>query len=190
MELADFLEDAILQLERNHGVSLVTSAPAGLLNATQATGLWRPSKYLRSSNVTRADQVYGILVHPFHPLTLGIGDTIPLKNHLRGSFSKRSRQFREVIAGESTAVVFELVEKMVGEWPIFVSDKFLTRNAILLEFEGKFNVEYSTQELFSLKFESLIIQSMLSRTPTSPFVEHSWSPQYPERVFFMSQWLL
>ncbi|KAH0562970.1 hypothetical protein GP486_002471 [Trichoglossum hirsutum] len=141
--------------------------PREAANATQATGLWRPSKYLRSSNVTRADQVYGILVHPFHPLTLGIGDTIPLKNHL-------------FIAGESTTVVFELVKKIVGEWPIFVFDKFLTRNAILLEFEGKFNVEYSTQDLFSLKFESLIIQSMLSRTPTSPFVEHSWSPQDPE----------
>ncbi|KAI9779177.1 MAG: hypothetical protein M1839_007712, partial [Geoglossum umbratile] len=51
---------------------------------------------------------------------------------------------------------------------------------------GKFNVEYSTRELFSLKFESLIIQNMLSKTPTSPFVEHSWSPQYLGSVFSMS----
>jgi hypothetical protein len=170
MELADLLEDAVLQLEKNHGVSLIANAPAGIFDASHSTGLWRPSKYPKSIKVTRANEVYGALEHPYRPLRLGLGDTIPLVTHPVGSLSQRSRSFQEVFAGKSTAFVFESVRDIVGKWPILVHNKSMVNPVMSAAFEDKYNIrnERGLQSIISGLFRSLIVESVGARQPCCP----------------------
>jgi hypothetical protein len=62
LSLPLLLEDAILQLEKNFGMSIPVSAVAGLFGSREASALWRPSRYLDQVKVSHVRQVYGAVV--------------------------------------------------------------------------------------------------------------------------------
>lgn len=68
MSLCLLLEDALLQLERRHGILLIANAPVGMFDAVQSEGLlWRPSRYLDLSGLDLSDpqsarDIYGVIV--------------------------------------------------------------------------------------------------------------------------------
>lgn len=64
MSLGALLEDAVEQLERNHGVSLVTYAPIGMFGPKTPSALWRPSYHLEESKIDRVGPVYSAML-PF-----------------------------------------------------------------------------------------------------------------------------
>lgn len=171
MPLGDLLEDAIIQLERNHGVSLITTTPAGLFQgATQATGLWRPSKYLNSIKVTGSHQVYGSLVHPFRQLTLTRADTIPLNTFVSDAISSRAYAFTIVCKGQKTSDLFKLVSEVWEDFPTNTFHKYLL--AHIVSMEEKETVDRLGTE--GIIFVTLIIENTLSRQPASPFHHGSW----------------
>jgi hypothetical protein len=177
MELADLLEDAVLQLEKNHGISLLVQAPAGIFGATEATGLWRPSTYLKHLKVTRADQIYGVLVHPYRPLRIGLGDTIALRvfDEAPQPLSFRSRSFHQTFSGKCTAEIFDSINDIVYEWPEFVHNRFLSSRSNDLKERHP-----SDRSAESTLFSTLILESHLSKDPSSPYAKRVWKPGYPE----------
>ncbi|KAG9603335.1 hypothetical protein KCU77_g1816, partial [Aureobasidium melanogenum] len=70
MSLAELLEDAITQMEKNFGLSISVSIPAGILGFNDCTGLWRPKRYLDEVSVTMASDVYGMVKRLLFPYKL------------------------------------------------------------------------------------------------------------------------
>ncbi|KAG9569029.1 hypothetical protein KCU71_g2591, partial [Aureobasidium melanogenum] len=70
MSLAELLEDAITQMEKNFGFSIAVSIPAGILGSDDCTGLWRPKRYLNEVQVTMASDVYGMVKRLLFPYKL------------------------------------------------------------------------------------------------------------------------
>lgn len=68
--LSNLLEDAIRQMEENHGCSIPVSMTAGLLGSRTFTSAWRPNLYLDEVHVETASDVYGIVKRLLYPCKL------------------------------------------------------------------------------------------------------------------------
>jgi hypothetical protein len=78
MCLPSLLEDAIQQLEANHGVTIQVSALVGLLGQScYQPGLWRPMTYLGRRRIEDVAQVYRTILRD-QPIPVTLSGEIPL----------------------------------------------------------------------------------------------------------------
>ncbi|QKD50444.1 uncharacterized protein FOBCDRAFT_257831 [Fusarium oxysporum Fo47] len=149
MTLPALLEDAIIQLERNFGISPASNAPAGLFGNREGGGLWRPTTYLPESNRDTRD-IYGVLTEGHHiPV---FENSIPLMS-LGGnslSLSSRARPYSQVFGNASTADVFTRLRPLVAQLSLhsltqaayaMIGDRFLVREPIPTE-------DYLVEDMF------------------------------------------
>ncbi|KAI1466120.1 uncharacterized protein F4812DRAFT_97720 [Daldinia caldariorum] len=171
MQLGDLLEDAINQLEQNRGVSPITTVPSGLFEATRATGLWRPSRYLNSTAVTSCYEIYGPLVHPFSAVPLRRAESISFSARLPTPISNRAQPFSEICIGRKTADVFAFTRGVFEQCPSQTFDKYL---------HARLNRMADEDVDERHMFEGMIIECVLAKRPLSPYKTRSWAPWYPE----------
>ncbi|KFY53031.1 hypothetical protein V496_07968 [Pseudogymnoascus sp. VKM F-4515 (FW-2607)] len=119
MELPAILEDALEQLRANHSVNIVTSAPSGLFGAVDATGVWRPSLYLRENKVENAGQIYRPMIYPFKPMPVTKKGMIPLRLTGTGisSLSSTAVDYERVLSRLPTAFIFTEMINIMSLWP-------------------------------------------------------------------------
>lgn len=120
MTLPVLLEDAIVQLERNFGISPASYAPAGLFGDRRWGGLWRPTTYLPASSyieehVIDTRKIYGVL-EDTHLVPI-FKQSIPLvslgQNSL--SISSRAAPYSQIFGDSSTADVLTRLQPLVAQ---------------------------------------------------------------------------
>jgi hypothetical protein len=116
MELADLLEDAILQLEHNHGKTIRTTAVAGLFGDLRGCATWRPTAYLRYFPSPTCNQIYSVVQHmdsmPIRP----DGVTLLYATSRQISLGQRARRYTDVFHGQNGAIVANALEPVVATW--------------------------------------------------------------------------
>lgn len=134
MCLPSLLEDAVRQLENNHGVSIPVIRSTGILgNNLNESLLWRPMKYLGRQRIFGADQIYNVLIPGLQSIPITKKGEVPLcvlappivaLSRLAGEYSK-------VFSGQNSADVYEALKRVINNWP----DPYITR---ALVWHGKF----------------------------------------------------
>ena len=125
MELPALLEHAILQLEKNVGISPTSNAPAGLFGDRGNGGLWRPTTSLKLSDVLTARDIYGVL-SPAHYVPVFEG-SIPLISFGERSMplSSTSNEYTRIFYDWKTADVLATLQNIFAQVPVDVLARFL-----------------------------------------------------------------
>ncbi|KAI9737442.1 MAG: hypothetical protein M1834_009596 [Cirrosporium novae-zelandiae] len=120
MELPLLLQDAVKQLESNHGVSVATNALAGLFGCEGPSALWRPALYLDSVAVRAADDIYGPLLVPKHHYGIYSEERLPLTRRPGTETPPANKVYNydQIFATTPSADVFDFMVCMVKTWPI------------------------------------------------------------------------
>lgn len=139
MCLPSLLEDALRQLEDNHGLSLMASA--GLLigggsgDGPSRSILWRPTKYLGWKRILGSDQIYEaiFLTHP--PIPITTGKEVPLRFLMppRAALSQIAGGYSKVFSGLDASLVYEAMKPIVLNWPEWILRKVSASYRILLK---------------------------------------------------------
>ncbi|KAG9844093.1 hypothetical protein KCU98_g7256, partial [Aureobasidium melanogenum] len=124
--LPHLLDDAVAQLERNYGISLVTSIPRGLFGAVEQPFFWRPSTHLqRQPAVQNIKQVYGAILSALHPYAFECfpnGDTkniaILSSGPLETTQGTTFQDYEEVFSKCSCEDAFEFIASVSRFWSL------------------------------------------------------------------------
>ncbi len=131
LSLPALLEDAIVQMERNFGSSVTSTAPAGLFGMDEASGLWRPTASMEVRDELDASQVYGAVLKQFKPVPV-YRKAIPI--HSLGdsamSISSRVREYGRHFEGQTTAQVFIAMQRVVQQWGAPVQSKLALKHLL------------------------------------------------------------
>ena len=109
MGLALLLEDAVKQLEKNFGVSIATTVPAGLFGPQEPSFLWRPSLYLDEFSIKTTAESYGVISRCLHHYAITPDRKMPMikKPTEEPRLKGRVRDYEEIFHEAITAAVFE-----------------------------------------------------------------------------------
>ncbi|KAH0537228.1 hypothetical protein FGG08_005970 [Glutinoglossum americanum] len=148
--LPNLLEDAIRQLENNHGVSVQVNC-MGLFGSL----LWRPSKFLGKKRILAIDEIYSVIIDGGWPVPLATGGTIPLHIVSPHSIplSRSATRYSNLFNSRSSIQVSEAL-RTVKNWP----------NSIIIKVSSaydKLGASWSANEVtspdFSMKFLGTLI---------------------------------
>jgi hypothetical protein len=171
---AELLEDAILQLERNFGVSPVSNTPAGLFGNRQEGGLWRPTTYIGGSTVRDARELYGVLTRSHHVYVFE--GSIPISSigqHDSLSVSSRSASYERVFEGYTTSEVFTKLCPVVAEFPIHILRRIAVTD--LLETRPARTIMPPGDHLLDDMFAGYLLEPyMPDRSPSLPAPRGEW----------------
>lgn len=172
--LAKLLEDAILQLEYNFGVSPVSNAPAGLFGNTQGGGLWRPTAYIRDFTIRDARELYGVLTKSHHVYTFE--GSIPLNaigQHDSMSISSRSASYHHVFEGSTSSEVFKKLRPVVAGFPYYILRRIMVMD--LLEKRPALMTMPPGDHLLDEIFAGLLLKPYMYGQPSSlPAPSREW----------------
>jgi hypothetical protein len=123
MCLPSLLENAVRQLEDNHGVSVLVSGSAGLFgDSSSGSALWRPRKYLGKKRIFKADEIYSVVITGHQPLPVTTNREVPLRvlGQPRTALSQFAQEYTKAFSGRDAAYVFEALKPVISNWPSLV----------------------------------------------------------------------
>lgn len=124
MCLPSLLDDAVRQLEVNHGVSLLVTSGAGLFgDSLSGSILWRPVKYLGRRKILGTKQIYDVIARGQRPIPVTTNHEVPLRILPLPSIalSRRSREYANVFSNRDAAYVFNALKPVVKGWTDSIS---------------------------------------------------------------------
>lgn len=109
--LTYLLKDAVKQLEKNHGVSFATTAPAGLFGHQKPGFLWRPSLYLDSIAIKTTKESYGPVTNSNQHYSITADGKLQVLRILENepSTPRRICDYQEIFHGAATSEVFDFI---------------------------------------------------------------------------------
>jgi hypothetical protein len=133
MDLADLLEDAVLQLERNHGVTVQTTAVAGLFgDCSSGSVTWRPTKYLRYTTISASHQVYSVVCFTTVPMRVQPDGEALLYIPSSSStpLSKLAREYSDIFSWQDAVSVANALEPVISNWSNTMLSNLMSRTTI------------------------------------------------------------
>ena len=117
MSLLNLMEDAILQLERNFGMTVPVTAFAGLFGSPRQSAFWQPTHYLPDLEVQHTRHVYGPVVSdcPLLPIAKPAAVSLNVYNPRLGR-SKNTMPFVDFVDGKTAVEILDFVRHIVGRW--------------------------------------------------------------------------
>ncbi|KAI1204980.1 uncharacterized protein F4807DRAFT_296579 [Annulohypoxylon truncatum] len=132
MGLYELMEDAVCQLENKWGISLVTTAPAGLFSdpakpsdgSSPSSFLWRPTHYMPTTNNSRINntkKAYANLICSSDPYKVDSSRQLSLKmnssiNNLNPLSCSHPMDFKTTFGDISTADVIQFTSTVCQHW--------------------------------------------------------------------------
>ncbi|TFB04639.1 hypothetical protein CCMA1212_004132 [Trichoderma ghanense] len=177
MSLPALLEDAIVQLENNFGISPASNAPTGLFGNREG-GLWRPTTYLPESvgsDTRESDtrEIYGVLTKA-HNVPV-FEKSIPLVSLGPNSMSVSSRAapYSEVFGNSSTADVLTCLRPLVAQFPLHILSRVVNR--MLGENDSVGTINMTEHDLLDTLFLRFLLGPYVPDRPAGLDYPSGWS---------------
>lgn len=163
MGLPNLLQNAIHQLEENHGVSVpVTRYPGLFDNDSFMSVLWRPLMYLGRRPILSTNQVYNAIFEDHPPIPVTKSREVPIRVLAQPStaLSLLAKEYHVEFINQNATAAYQAVKPIINNW----SNDVLKRVYVKLGEEAKDMLNCNFDELF---FERLFVYGLVSNAGQS-----------------------